>query len=415
MFCSYRLKEGESFAEPEFAWDIAEKKESFGRGANYMARLVGDNQLLLADGNAVSLYDFGSRQTVFTLSNLKDNHFTLHPSKQYFAVVNQNGGFSIHKVETGQQVAGSSETGAIGFSQDGNQLICVGNKSLWIWNLAQPSSPKILQTRNLMASSTAKITLLDDEWLWVNSSIYSTAKEIVVWNYTGGGVQIAHSEILGDRLLVAGTGSNYGKPTIAYVGIAKVPHEVAVKEMNKADTDAMIMLKPGSGIRLDVPADDRIRTGIENAIMANGWHEDPNSEIVLTASAQQGKTEQVTYEQSRFSHRFGMRGTPISSESVSVTPWNQSISISFRDSQVWSMRTGGVPYSLQVGENESVSGAVAAATQPSYSLFKNPSIPAEILYPQYRNGLGQTAITANGFVDEVFKIAPSNGKQGPQR
>ncbi len=407
MFCSYRLKEGEAFAEPEFAWDIAEKKESFGRGSNYMARLVGDNQLLLADGNAVSLYDFGTRQTVFTLSNLKDSHFTLHPSKKYFAVVSGSGGFSIHNVESGQQVAGSSETGALGFSQDGNQLICVGLTSVWIWNLLQPSSPMVLQTRNLTASSNAKITMLNSEWLWVDSSIYSTNKEIVVWNYTGGGVKIAHSEILGDRLLVAGTGGSYGNPTIAYVGVAKVPHDDAIREMKKANTDAMIMLKPGAGIRLNVPSDDRIRAGIMKAITANGWHEDPDSEIVLTASAQQGKTEQVTYERSRFLSHFGMRGTPISSETVSVTPWVQLITISFRDSQVWSRGMGGVPYSIQLKENETVSGAVAAATQPSYSLFQNPSIPEEILYPQYRSGLGQTAITANGFVDKVFEIQPA--------
>ncbi len=408
MFCSYRVKPGGLYATPEARWDIAEKKSSWGRGTNYRARLVGENQLLLADGNAVSLYDFQSNRVVYTLSGLAGNHFDLHPSRKYFVVALEAGGLSMHATETGATIAKEpSGKGAVGFSQDGNELIHVGDGNVTIWDLRQNAPPRVLQSRNLLVVNGSALTLINDQWLWANSSIYNMEREIVVWSYSGSGVQIEHSQMLGSKMLVAATaGSAWDKKT-ALVGIAQVPHQSAIDELSKMDTDTMIMLKSGSGIRIDAPGDSRIRSGLQRAIAANGWHEDPSSEIVLTGSAGPGKSQTMTYESSR----FGFGRSPASDRgptTVTATPWTQRVSISFRGQSAWNAGSGGsLPFSMFLRGDETVQSKVNESAQPRYDLFEKLKIPAEMLYPQFRYGLGRTLVTASGFKDELFDLAPT--------
>ena len=415
MFCSYRVDVGQAYAKPEAAWDIAEKKRSFGRGSSYMARLVGDNQLLLADGNAVSLYDFASRRITYTLGGLAGNYFVLHPSKRYFVVQKESGGLSLHETAGGQQLAFEAESGGVGFSQDGGRLVRVGKKEVSIFDLEHNSSPRKLKTRNLTATGNYRISMLDDDWIWANSSIYNTEKQLAVWSYSGSGVSIAHSEMLGDHMLVAGTAGSYGKPKTALVGIAKVPHQNAIDEMNKVDAESMIMLKPGSGVRIEAPGDRRVREGLMRAVEANGWHEDPNSEVILSGSAKRGESKTVHYESSRFGIGFGSRSSRQISETVTASPWIQSVSITFRGRSAWRDGRGGIPYSLYLKENESVSQKVNEATQPNYSLFEDLQIPGEMLYPQYARGLGRTSVTANGFKDELFELGSPTASVVPRR
>lgn len=414
MFCSYRVEAGNQFATPEASWEIAEKKRSYGRGSDYMVQLVGDNQLLLADGNAVSLYDFGSRRIVYTLGGLPNNRFTLHPNRQYFAVTKSGGGISLHRTSDGSQVADQILEGlqGVGFSGDGSKLVGVGPKQVLIWDLERNAAPQSLLTRNLNASSSTRITMLDDHWIWANSSIYSIDKEMVVWSYSGGGVSIAHSEMLGRHMLVAATGGgSYRGPKMALIGVAEVPHEDAIAETEKVDAESMIMLKPGVGVRIEAPGDPRIRSGLLRAIAANGWREDPNSEIVLSGKAERGKSETLTYESSRFGFAFGPRSSNRHiNETVTASPWNQRVTITFRGQQAWSTGAGGIPHSLMLREGETVGGKVSDATKPSYYIFEKLKIPAEMLYPQYRNGLGRTSITASGFQDHVNQLESENSR-----
>lgn len=408
MFCTYRVAAGEAFATPEAAWDVAEKKRSYGRGSDYMARLVGENQLLLADGNAVSLYDFQSNRITYTLTGLASNSFTLHPSKHYFAVTSSAGVTSLHDTLSGRQVAtapaGVTNAG-VGYSKDGTQLVLVGSKSVNVYDLQQNSPARTLLSRNLSASGKSQISLVSDDWIWADSYIFSTEKQMVVWSYSGSGVSIAKSQMLGDSMLVAATSGSYRAPKTALVGIAKVPHEEAINVSNGVDADEMIMLKPGAGIKVEAPGDPRIRAGILRVIQANGWREDPSSDVVFHGTAKPGEQKTMKYQKSS---RFGMPFGRVRDDAITITasPWEQRAWITFRGQTAWSSGSGGLPYSMYLREGETVQGEVNKSTQPNYSLFERLSTPAEMLYPQYRYGLGKTAITISGFKDQVNTIDP---------
>ena len=77
------------------------------------------------------------------------------------------------------------------------------------------------------------------------------------------------------------------------------------------------------------------------------------------------------------------------------------MSIKYGDQPAWGTSSGGVPFSVMMKQGGSLGAELGKSSNPQYSLFENLKIPEEILYPMYQRGLGQTWITASGFVDEA--------------
>ena len=432
-FRTYKVQPRKEDAEPEFAWQVPLKetktKRSFNRSRRsfdtqtiegFKVQLVGDNQLLLSSSKSVALHDFEKRKIIYTISDVSKGHFVMHPSKRFFAVIKE-GLVALIDVKTGATLAAekTSEGGAsgVGFSLDGTKVVLIDSE-IRIWDLQANKKPSVYERRNLLQSGPGSVVMIDDKWLKAGSRLYSLTKEIVVWSYAGNGVTIRHDEMLGDMDLLAAykNTSRFSRDKgsqVALVGLAKVPHAPAVEALGKLEKFEMLMLKPGSGVRIEAEGDKRIREGVLAAVEKAGWHEDPNAEVLIKASAKRGKTETMQYEtytQSRFGHRHR---TSDSATTVSATPWEQSVQVIYDGKAAWSdARSSGVPYSVSLGEGKSISSEVQKATEPSYSLFASLKFPKEIIYPKYNNGLGRTQITVNGFVDELYAELPEEELEG---
>ena len=429
-FGTYRVESGSSTATPEIAWK-ARKSTTVGKRSIFRVRLVGDNQLLLADGLSVSLYDFKSRKVRYTVGGLEENHFTLHPSKKYFVFMKSGGALSFHDSTTGKQLAEeplpTQGFGGVGFSQDGRKMVAVTATSIKIWDLDKTGKPLVLKRRNLFTNSKSRIVLLDDDWIKGGDSLYSIPKEVVVWNYsTNSGVKIAHNEMLGKYNLLAGIQGSSGyrsyrnkdkiaPPKTALVGIAKVPHKGALEALESLDTVSMIMLKPGSGIKIEATGDSRVREGLMRVVKANGWHEDPSSEILLKGFAGRGKSETLEYGPSRFGFSPFGRRRPSSDkiQKITAAPWNQNVEIIYNEQTAWRTGQGGyLPSSFTLRDGDTLHSKMSEATKPTYGLFEKLEIPAEMLYPKFKYGLGKTSITVNGFRDQVIaKPQPEGGDE----
>ena len=416
-FCIYNVKAGEAEVTPEISWNApnVKSKKRYGnsRVSKFKAALIGDNQLLLATTGQVSLYDFNLRKIVYTVDGVIGNSYVLHPSKKYF-VVNTSGGLNLYQTATGKHIAHepSSSGSHCGFSQDGKKLVVIGAAKVRIWDLEKASEPTVLRKRNLSPSST--IVMLDDKWIMAGSQLYNIPKEIVVWAYSPLGVQLADSKMLGKHHLLAATQSRRDGKRNALVGIAEVPHEGAMNALESLKEISMLMLKPGSGVKVDALGDKRIREGIMRAIEKNGWHEDPTSEFVISGKAFRGKSETLTFGSSRFG--FSRFRKPSTSQTVTAAPWRQEVKIMQGEQLAWSTSSGHVPRSFLLGDGESVGRKMSEATKPSYELFENLVVPEEVIYPKFRNGLGRTAITVGGFIDKVFAEAPeeNTGEADPR-
>ena len=428
-FRTYKVQPRKEDAEPELAWRVPLEETKTKRSYNFSRRsftsqttegfkvqLIGDNQLLLSSSGSVALHDFEKRKIVYTIADVLKGHFVMHPSKRFFAVI-KAGMVALIDVETGATLAAekTSESGAsgVGFSLDGSKVVVI-DSDIRIWDLQTNKEPSVYERRNLLQSGSGSVVMIDDKWLKAGSRLYSLTKEIVVWSYSGNGVTIRHDEMLGDMdLLAAYKNTNrYSRDQgsqVALVGLAKVPHAPAVEALGKLEKFEMLMLKPGSGVRIEAEGDKRIRAGVLAAIKKAGWHEDPNAEVLIKASAKRGKTETMQYGTHRRSrYGFGYRHrTPESVTTVTATPWVQSVQVIYDEKAAWSdKRSTGIPQSFDLGEGKTISGEVQKRTQPSYSLFEALKFPKEIIYPKYNNGLGRTLITVNGFVDELYAELP---------
>ncbi len=216
-----------------------------------------------------------------------------------------------------------------------------------------------------------------------------------MWRYDGGGgVSIAHQQMLGRQMLAAGTvGGSNGKSVL--VGVATVPHDNAIEMMKQVDPNSVRMLVRGSRVRIDTNVDRRIVDGLRLAAQKNGWTIDPGAEAVLTGSAGPGKSQELTYR----TISFGSGGS--GEETHNVTPWIQTAQVVYQDATAWSTSMGGVPYSLTLRKGETLGGELQKSSSASYTLFESLKIPEEIIYPRFQNGLGQTLLTPTGFVDKA--------------
>ena len=414
-FRTYKVNPLSREAQPEFAWTVPRAKKSrYGRTkkASYKVELVGDNQLLLSSSNSVALHDFAQKRVVYTIPDVTDGHFALHPSKRFFAVIKE-GIVALIDVQTGKQLAAEKTSAAgVGFSLDGNKLVVIDSK-LRIWDLRSNAEPSIHERRNLLEKSSGPVVMIDDKWIKAGSQLYSLVKEIIVWKYAGSGVSLEHDEMLGEMNLLAAhksatitVGEERIKQTLALVGLAKVPHPPAVEALGKLEKLEMLMLKPGSGVRIEIEGDRQVRDGVLAAIQKAGWHEDPTADVLIKAYAKKGKPERVQY--GIFDTAFGrplFNQQPKNVVSATGTPWLQGFTIFDGEKSAWTRsRVDGPPHNIDT--DESVQSQVAKATQPNFRLFENLNLPKEIIAPKYRNGLGLTSITINGFVDRLYAEIP---------
>ena len=445
-FRTYKVKPRQLDAEPEFAWQVPIKAQktvsTFNRTerayqdrttGGFKVELVGDNQLLLSTSGSVALHDFENRRIVYTIADVSRIQFAMHPSKTFFAVI-KAGLVALIDVKTGatlaaQKTSSSASASGVGFSLDGTKLVVIDSE-IRIWDLQTNAEPDVYERRNLLQSGSGSVVMIDDKWLKAGSRLYSLTKEIVVWSYAGEGVTVRHDEMLGDMNLLAaykniGRYSRGGQGSqMALVGLAKVPHAPAVKALAKLEELEMLMLTSGSGVRIETEGDQRVRDSVLAAIEKSGWHEDPDAEVLIKAYAKRGEsetTEYGDYGNSPFAHAFSHMRRPDKVVSVSSTPWTQSIQLIHDGKAAWSNRmSNGAPSSMSLGEGETIQSQVQEATKPNYSLFDRLKFPKEIIYPKFRNGLGRTSITVNGFVDQLYaevpeKVEPLEGEESEEK
>ena len=98
-----------------------------------MVKLVGDHEVLVADGKSLSLYDLKSKTIRYRYKNIRFNQFLLHPSEKY-CLVHKSGVAALLETNSGNIVVQSCDenskstwqlsygTAYLGFSPDGRNL-----------------------------------------------------------------------------------------------------------------------------------------------------------------------------------------------------------------------------------------------------------------------------------------------------
>jgi hypothetical protein len=224
---------------------------------------------------------------------------------------------------------------------------------------------------------------------------------MVVWGYAGDHFGSPGRFLSGDRLL-----ATFIESSQVMLGTTRVPHSSAVSLIDPVDPDSMIMLDRGKSVKIEAGGGP-IKKHLLSLIEANGWVEDPQSEVTLKGTAGRGKTETKTY-------RMFRGGKDVTK---SATPWVQSFAVRYGDQETWKSgaSTGGLGMVLTTKELNGKSNTSGAA---SYSHFENLKVPSRMVYPHFRRGIGESTITSSGFKDREFgkeSATPNDAKMIPGR
>src|SRR5690606_19414069 len=140
------------------------------------------------------------------------------------------------------------------------------------------------------------------------------------------------------------------------VGAVKLPGPKVNEVAATLDRESLMVLKPGSAVRLDVRAGEhtaRVQAALEKEIAKNGWTVSPDATAVIIAEMKRGENQTVTYRSGGFG--FGPGARPERTETVSVTPYISSLRIEVGGEVAWQSGTStGAPALVRLKEGESV-------------------------------------------------------------
>ncbi len=352
-----------------------------------------DHLLTVAAGGELMLWNIPNKKAIYFIKTKANNKSAVSANGKYMAVTTKEGMFVFDAMtgkSLGKLAGGEGVFMKFAFSPDG-QLLALHAQGgrLQVWDCEKGE-----RVRDLYLTGIEKASKLD----WVSnqhvmvryvgpSFLVDVDRRVIFWKYDG----IKDGEMLGDRFwCVVGLGA--GKAL--YPG--QFPHEAALKSAALPPADELLLLKPGSQVKLDVktPAAPNHKSQVEQTLSArldeNGISVSPNSKIVLEAVSEKGKTRSITFR------RLGrIRG---GNDTVQVTEQIYKMTLKYDGNVMWQTQlVKAAPTLLRRKEGQSIEDALAEYTKPDVSFFINKPLPRLVAKPGPHDGAYGTAkISAQG-------------------
>jgi hypothetical protein len=292
---------------------------------------------------------------------------------------------------------------AVAVSRDGCRLAVLEGSSMSVWNLTDAGAePQRLQAEAIGGGFDLTMAWVDDRHLMIDRGridmiLFSVEHSVALWSYDFDVNVVAKwgasrsRSLVADHLVYSARFSEGAKRGLA-VGAVKLPGTDAAQAIASLDPDTLMLIRPGSSIRVDVSAgehNDRIRTALEGHVKNNGWKLDPSATNVLYAEIKQGEAQQVTYD-------FKGRRP---NETVSATPYAHTLRIVCGKEKAWELTANfGIPGMIAVAKTGSVQDLVNQTPKVSPEFFEGVKVPERIFDPNMRRGLGASEVTNRGLL-----------------
>ncbi|WP_165698604.1 SHD1 domain-containing protein [Bremerella volcania] len=388
------------------------------------ARLINGNLVLhrFADKQYVG-WDIANKSVAYRI--FQDNMWSTPPtlsgtSKYGFLVENKSvrifdavTGTTITKLITENPVKLATP------SEDGSKLATLEENTLTIWNLTDPAAEPVTHPAESIGGSMAK------EMYWVNSDmlmiknfmemiLYDLNEGIAIWNYHlehGTVTAVKESEgrqtmgVLNGHLVYGAELQANGRRAGLAVGNVKLPGPDVREKVEGVSREDLVVVKPGSKIRLEVRCGDQHNPAVYNALVAkireNGWElNQEDYDAIMHAEITRGEPVTRTY---RF---FGFSRAP---ETVTYTPIISKLDMTIGDATIWLNQTSTGP-GMFVGADETIQQQVDRQTE-DVNFFTRSRLPAMILDPKYGRGFGSTKVSTKGLEPSTMqKMIYSNGR-----
>jgi hypothetical protein len=327
----------------------------------------------------------------------------LSPGRKYL-LIPEDSRIRIVESVTGRiaAVLPAARSSAVAVSDDGRKAAVLSENTVSVWDLTKvDAQPEVYPAKSIGTAFHTTIDWAGPERLVAtaddgNLVLFSLPHKLAVWSYEfRDHVRLEPNwrswrarEIALEHLVYAVTDDRE-----MAVGAARLPGPKVEEAVAALDPDALLIVKPGTAIRLDVRTgehDARVRAALEGKIKANGWKLDAAASTVLIAEMTRGNTQQVTY-----------RLDDGSEQTVAVTPAFSTVRIEVAGKSVWQSgtRSGAViPPIIMLRKGQTAQSEIDRWQKPNVEFFERLDIPDRILDPAKRNGLGTTKVTTRGLV-----------------
>ncbi|MCC6510300.1 MAG: hypothetical protein IT423_14445 [Pirellulaceae bacterium] len=323
----------------------------------------------------------------------------------------EEGGLRILDSATGTVAGQVPMDGCAGVAvhDGGHQIGAISRDRIYVIDITGSQPTRTVAANSVSSPFGIKCHWVGDELLAFESAgsdmvLYSLDLELPIWTFkfdhnaymgtTGNGAR--KRSIINDHLIYAASFSVSGNTGLA-VGAVSLPGAKATAAIGSAKRDDFMIIKAGTKFRVDVAAIDHaseIRQALLKEISANGWIHDQTAANVIKADYGRGEPREIRYELQ--SIRTG--STEI--QSASITPFVAKVQILVGKDEAWStLSSSGPPPIVSMREGESLQSEIDRSNRPVWSFYQSLDIPAEIIDPKKRGGVGHTAVTNKGLVD----------------
>jgi hypothetical protein len=293
----------------------------------------------------------------------------------------------------------------VAVSEDGRQAAVLGRSTLTVWDLtAADAPPRVFQAETIGTPFTATLAWVGNERIAADSrrgqSLFSLKNNLTLWHYDFDHHAISDHwgarvrEISDRHLVYAATFRVAGQSGLA-VGAVQLPGPRVDEVEARLERESLYIVKPETSVQIEVNAGeytDRIAKALEAKALANGWTVSPVANARLVAEMKRGEQQTVNYRM------FGV-GRSESTQQATFVPFISSLKLQVGESTAWmSSTSSGAPPVVRLREGESAQAEVDKWQKARPEFFDDVKIPARILDPKYRDGLGATLVTNRGLI-----------------
>jgi hypothetical protein len=280
----------------------------------------------------------------------------------------------------------------LSFSPSGNRLACVSNGKLYAWDVATGSLHREILLDRLPFQPGSPIAWTDDAHvILAKGYLIDVDNQVKLWDYRGAEAAAASAGDLCWFLLTPINAANALVP-------ARVPPNGADDLLKRALADPnFFVVKQGSAVTIDPsgiaePSQrDRVVKGLTARLAAIGVTVVPDSHVVLQASTEAGKEEEITYRH---------MGAGFRTDTFKVRGQISRVKFLYDGAPIWESSTNTIPHFefTNLKPNESLQDHVRAFEKPNYDYFDRIDLPRLLSRPMPPGQLtlGQSEVTATG-------------------
>lgn len=377
------------------SWNTVEQGDFFKKEPSLAKFIDSDHIITLSFPNKLTMWQVSKAKAIYKIDIGHGGGVAISPGGKYLAACVKNALYLFDAL-TGQTLGMIPDqnvmVNSLSFRPDGKLLAAVSNQRLIVWDLE-----KRAVYRDIYFPQASPHTNAD----WIGKShlliggerAVDLDKRIVLWQYQhegGTGAGRSYGE-LGGQFWYALTSQDRKARGLFHV---KLPHDEALKAAASLNADKLLAIRPGVTVSLNINVQGtqteqlQVQEGLTNQLRLLEMTVGNGSQLVLQATTEAGKTQDITYRP------FGGGAN----QTAKVTDFICRLKFIENGKLIWetSSFTDGSPPVVQIKQGQSLQEALAPYQKPNLQFYSNVKLPQYVARPGDTVAYGASLLTAQG-------------------